>query len=240
MTNEEIKYWLEIIIQNYIYEDVEDKLIEMRDIIYNALDIQTLEQEPITWIIGKDNCQVAVRNMPIDKMQKICAIIGEEEQQTAEDYDWKALWEQVRWERDVAIEQLEQLGYSLGEKIQTAEDCVSREKVMNIIDAEAWSFCDWLIREGRNAEQQPVSHYADNLREKINDKTELPSVTSKKKVGRWTLVDNFVDTTCECSSCHYKDYIPKEIDITYWFKRKYCPNCGCMMIDEPEMKCGED
>ena len=119
-------------------------------------------------------------------------------------------------------------------------DCVSREKVMNIIDAEAWSFCDWLIREGRNAEQQPVSHYADNLREKINDKTELPSVTSKKKVGRWTLVDNFVDTTCECSSCHYKDYIPKEIDITYWFKRKYCPNCGCMMIDEPEMKCGED
>lgn len=38
-------------------------------------------QEPITWIVGKDNCQVAVRNMPIDKMQKICAIIGEEEQQ---------------------------------------------------------------------------------------------------------------------------------------------------------------
>lgn len=45
----------------------------------------TKEQEPITWIVGKDNCQVAVRNMPIDKMQKICAIIGEEEQQPCED-----------------------------------------------------------------------------------------------------------------------------------------------------------
>lgn len=53
-----------------------------------ALDmaIKALEQQPITWIVGKDNCQVAVRNMPIDKMQKICAIIGEEEQQPCEDY----------------------------------------------------------------------------------------------------------------------------------------------------------
>lgn len=46
---------------------------------------KALEQEPITWIVGKDNCQVAVRNMPIDKMKKICATIGEEEQQPCED-----------------------------------------------------------------------------------------------------------------------------------------------------------
>ncbi len=43
--------------------------------------IKALEQPPITWIVGKDNCQVAVRNMPIDKMQKIYAIIGDEERQ---------------------------------------------------------------------------------------------------------------------------------------------------------------
>ena len=36
------------------------------------------------------------------------------------------------------------------------------------------------------------------------------------------------------------DKLPKENDISYWIKRKYCPNCGCMMIDEPEMKCEED
>lgn len=47
--------------------------------------IKALEQESITWIVGKDNCQVAVRNMPTDKMQKICAIIGEEKQQSCED-----------------------------------------------------------------------------------------------------------------------------------------------------------
>lgn len=47
--------------------------------------IKALEQESITWIVGKDDCQVAVRNMPIDKMQKICAIIGEKEQQPCEE-----------------------------------------------------------------------------------------------------------------------------------------------------------
>ena len=38
MTIQEVKEWLEIIIQDYIYEDVEDTLIEMRNIIYDALD----------------------------------------------------------------------------------------------------------------------------------------------------------------------------------------------------------
>lgn len=38
MTTQEVKEWLEILIQDYIYEDVEDTLIEMRNIIYDALD----------------------------------------------------------------------------------------------------------------------------------------------------------------------------------------------------------
>lgn len=50
-----------------------------------AMAIEALAQESITWIVGKDNCQVAVRNMPIDKMQKICAIIGDEGQEPCED-----------------------------------------------------------------------------------------------------------------------------------------------------------
>jgi hypothetical protein len=52
-----------------------------------ALDmaIKSLEQQPITWIVGKNDCQVAVRNMPIDKMLKISAIIEEEEQRPCED-----------------------------------------------------------------------------------------------------------------------------------------------------------
>lgn len=47
--------------------------------------IKALEQQPIAWIVGKDNCKVAVMDMSIDKMQKICAIIGEEDQEPCED-----------------------------------------------------------------------------------------------------------------------------------------------------------
>lgn len=41
--------------------------------------IAALSEEPITWITGNDGAQVAVRNMPLDKMQLICAVIGYEE-----------------------------------------------------------------------------------------------------------------------------------------------------------------
>jgi hypothetical protein len=55
------------------------------DVDDETLEIKALEQEPIAWILGKDNCQVAVRNMPVDIMQKICAIIEAEEFVESED-----------------------------------------------------------------------------------------------------------------------------------------------------------
>ena len=71
---------------------------------------------------------------------------------------------------DMAIKALSQ---------EPCEDAVSRQAVLDIIDAEAWAFCDYLIREGRNDEQMPVSHVTSNIRERIGDKDELPSVQPK-------------------------------------------------------------
>lgn len=82
MTNKEAAEYNKNLIE---YMKITDKESEYKFLEenYEALDManKALEQESITWIVGKDNCQVAVRNMPIDRMQKICAIIGEEEQQ---------------------------------------------------------------------------------------------------------------------------------------------------------------
>lgn len=67
--------------QNLTNEEIYQGFIELEaenERLYDALE----SQQPITWIVGKDNCQVAVRNMPIDKMQKICAIIEEEQDET--------------------------------------------------------------------------------------------------------------------------------------------------------------
>lgn len=168
MTREEAILWL-VSLAEHEGEEIRICAEDAKALQMGIDAIKALEQEPITWIVGKDNCQVAVRNMPIDKMQKICAIIGEEEQQPYKEYDYKALWEQVEWERDVAIEQLEQLGYSLGEKIRTSEDCVSR-------------------KEGINAVKDLSEHYANNQREfhphidfVVERLEELPPVTPQPK-----------------------------------------------------------
>lgn len=58
-------------------------------------------------------------------------------------------------------------------------DCVSRKAVLDAIDSKAWEFCDYLISKGRNDEQKPVSHFADNLRECVRE--ELPSVTPQEQ-----------------------------------------------------------
>lgn len=38
--------------------------------------------------------------------------------------------EQIKWERDIAIQQLKDLGYSLGEKVRTDGDTISRQALM--------------------------------------------------------------------------------------------------------------
>ena len=88
------------------------------------------------------------------------------------------------------------------------EDAVSRQAVLDIIDAEAWAFCDYLIKEGRNAEQQPVSHFSDNLRERIRYKDELPSVQPKAKTGR-------------CADCKYY-HVKWDGTETHYFEDYWC------------------
>lgn len=65
-------------------------------------------------------------------------------QQSGKEYDYKALWEQVKWERDIAIQQLEELGYSLGEKIRISDDLISRKALLREIgeEPEIWTDSD--------------------------------------------------------------------------------------------------
>jgi hypothetical protein len=51
------------------------------------------------------------------------------EQQPSDDCVSLGVYKQVARERDVAIEQLKELGYELGEKIRSSVDCVSRQAV---------------------------------------------------------------------------------------------------------------
>ena len=61
-----------------------------------------------------------------------------------------------------------------------------------------------------------------------------------RREGKWIEINNGADTTCECSECHHRDYIPNvkteqnkyECMDRYWFERNFCPNCGADMRGE--------
>ena len=45
--------------------------------------------------------------------------------------------EQIKWERDTAIAQLKELGFGLGEKPRTSEDCISRKEAIKAMEDKA-------------------------------------------------------------------------------------------------------
>jgi hypothetical protein len=109
-------------------------------------------------------------------------------------------------------------------------DIISRQAVLDGIDAKAWEFCDYLISKGRNDEQKPVSHFADNLREFVSE--ELPSV--KPQTGHWEWVQYDSNPNIgnwHCSECRtIIPHMPEETDSTPIYK--WCPICGARMESE--------
>ena len=104
------------------------------------------------------------------------------------------------------------------------DDLIQRQAVLDGIDAKAWEFCDYLISKGRNDEQKPVSHFADNLREFVSE--ELPSVKPQEPTTVLYSGDGYADgymvyDMAECPNCGY-EYEDGDKD----WGLPFCPNCG--------------
>lgn len=81
-------------------------------------------QEPITWIVGKNNAQIAVKNMPIDKLQKICAIIGDEQE---------PILDKIRAEIKALPTEHTAYGYDSAGELWTLK-LISSDSVLEILD----------------------------------------------------------------------------------------------------------
>lgn len=116
---------------------------------------------------------------------------------------------QIQWERDTAIEQLKELGYSFGEKPRTDGDLVSRQAAIEALGEEPYGDTDYDL----------------GLRNQWKwDVEAIKALSSaKSKTGRWISLDDFRGKYNEygykCSECG------EQCD----YKENYCPNCGCKM-----------
>lgn len=62
---------------------------------------------------------------------------------------------------------------------------------------------------------------------------QMPTIEAEPvRRGRWIRRETVLDTECKCSVCGYKDFVPKHDN--YWFRRKFCPNCGADMREAIE------
>ena len=62
------------------------------------------------------------------------------EQKPCDDTVSRGVFEQVMWERDTAIEQLRELGYELGQKIEPCDDCVSRQALLRKLNTKTHEY----------------------------------------------------------------------------------------------------
>ena len=92
------------------------------------------------------------------------AVIDELEQEPTSEMVHVETLHQVMWERDIAIEQLKELGYSFGQKIGPCDDAISREAVVQTIE------------DAKNAGELTFARTIKRI-------MDLPSVTQKS--GKW-------------------------------------------------------
>ena len=147
----------------------------------------------------------------------------------------RGVFEQVMRERDIAIEQLHELGYELGQKVEPLEveaaklqqaynkgfeDC--RQAVLDLINAD-WEYeglevpVNSLLPVTQNPET--VTEFADRCRECRARYGKL----LEQKSGKWIPIPYELDyeTDAECSLCHEKFIAAIDYD--------YCPKCGYRM-----------
>ena len=138
----------------------------------------------------------------------------------------RAVYLQCAWERDIAIEQLKQLGYSFGEKIRTDNDTISRQAAIDALE-RIFDRCEEIevhLPEG-DPDRTGYKMYPDYMTV-WKYLRQLPSAQPKRKTGKWIYQSGLGwGETWICSECGEKT------TSTIMGKPRYewCPMCGADM-----------
>lgn len=135
--------------------------------------------------------------------------VCEEGTQNGALYYSDGLMEQYKWERDIAISQLKDLGYEFGEKPRKSDvgDMISRQEILRAFE-EMCSCTDYGWDER-------------DFRDLIKN---MPSAQPERKTGKWIHKKNIYGAVY-CSECDYELYANDT---------NFCPNCGSYNGGEQE------
>ena len=126
--------------------------------------------------------------------------------------------DQYKWERDIAIQQLKELGYGFGQEPKTDGDTISRQ---DAIDAALTFFVEFL----------GGAFHEDDQRKLIALYEQLPSAQPERKRGKWIKdIERFGDTAYHCDQCG----AVLEKDNLEWRNNYYCYHCGAKMEDNKD------
>lgn len=245
MTNEEARD------QIVIFMCDEQKVINDRDKQAFEMAIQALSQKPICPSAGVDceDCPAYEPSddwydVPSDEMtleqarqavkdlrKKLTEYLEQEPSDTVS----RGVFEHVMKERDIAIEQLHELGYELGQKIESCE--VEAAKLQQAYN-KGFDDCRQAVLE--KAINVPIAQIVTEdevICRKIvfvDDIENMPPVTPQQKYGKWIKHPEIETSTpeylmfYECSECGDKQCFCKS-DI---HKKRFCSNCGADMRGE--------
>lgn len=119
--------------------------------------IEALEQEPCDKCVYLESCEVSeydkdhiwYKGHQYISLRRFLEVKTETKQEPCTDDVSRGVFEQVKWERDIAIEQLHELGYELGQKIEPCEDAINRQNIIDTYESCADMLSDEEL-EGAN------------------------------------------------------------------------------------------
>ena len=131
----------------------------------------------------------------------------------------RGVFEQIMWERDVATEQLKELGYELGSKVEPCDNAISRKLVKTEYKRRLESS---LKDESRGLD---LTHLADCTR--FNEFIDSIPPVNTTKTGHW-IKTGYIDKVT-CSNCNRKMW-------NFWEVNDFdhCPDCGARMVEPQE------
>lgn len=126
-----------------------------------------IDREAIGFVCTEREGDVAIWQYHVEALQMAISALQAQEETVS-----RKVYEQISWERDIAVMQLKDLGYGLGEKIRTDGDTISRQDAIECL--EHLSACDEPFVEIGTDDETFIRKY-----EAITEISDLPSAQSQ-------------------------------------------------------------